>query len=327
MKIRNPFLISSEFIPQKHFIMQNETKSIISLLSSGENVFIIANSEIGTADLVENVIYQLEKEKIPTLYFNLGNNANLNSFLISIAEKLDKENYSNYPLNELLVKVSEILLNLRWKCVLAINNIQFADDELINYINTLLTENNLKGEKINFVLVGPEKLNIGKNIQKINLNINSENELKRYILKSFGIGKIKINKKVVTKIIDWSEFDFYTLKLVCSKLWSLNKPKISKNDLNFVISNLLSEYEPLFLQMKKLLSDYQWKLLKAIAIDKNSIQITSVSFINKYKLNAPSSVKTAATALQGKGLIIKSGKVYKLTNIVLSRWLELHPIA
>jgi hypothetical protein len=327
MKTQNPFLIRSEFIPQKHFIMQNETKSIISILSSGENVFILANREIEKADLVENVFYQLEKEKITTLYFNLRKNVNLKSLLISIAEKLTKDTYSNYPLNDLKFKLVEILIHHRGKCVIAFNNIQFAEEELVNYLDSLIAEKKINSEKINLILVGPEKLNIGNNIPEINLNLNSEGELQKYISKSFGKGRIKINKKVITKIIDWSEFDLYTLKLVCSKLWSLNKLKITKNDLKFVLSNLLSEYEPLFLQMKKLLSDYQWKLLKAIAIDKNSIQLTSVSFINKYGLNAPSSVKTAITALQEKGLIIKSGKVYKLTNIVLSRWLDLHHLA
>lgn len=320
MKIANPFLIRKEFKPQKHFFGENETKSINKILSSGKNVYIISNNVIEKTELIENIFHQLGKQKTITIYYNLRNTSYLKPFLLHLAVKLNINNYSNYTSDELLVKIVEILLNLKKKCVIAIDNIQFAEEELINSLYKVILEGVLSNEKINFIFAGLEKPKIGKYFQEI--HFNSQIELQKFILKTFNKAKIKINKKNVERIIEWAESDYYTIKLICSRLWTLNRQKITKNDIDFVLSNLLFEYEKTFLLIKNILSDYQWKLFVAIALNKNPIQITSANFINKFNLNAPSSVKTAITALRAKGLITQNNKNYKLTNVILSRWLN-----
>ncbi len=326
MKTENPFLIRSEFIPQKHFTRKDETSLILHLLSEGNNIFILAADGAGKTDLIENIFYQLKKQKIKTIYFNLRNNSNLKDLLLQFFERKREEDYSksDSPLSEQSANLKEHLSGKKKGIVVAIDNIQLADKDLLSFLQNKFIDQPPINNKIRLVLSGSEKLNISKNIQEIKLNLIPEIELQKYIVKTFNKEKIKIDKKLAIKIISWSESNFYTIKLVCSKLWSLNKKKVKENNLDFVILNLLNEYENIFLQIKKLLSDYQWKLLKAIAIDKDSIQITSANFIKEYELNAPSSVKTAVTALQDKGLIFKSGKTYKLTNVLLSRWLKIN---
>jgi len=79
----------------------------------------------------------------------------------------------------------------------------------------------------------------------------------------------------------------------------------------------------LILLIQKLLSSYQWRLLQAIALEEIAEQITSAGFIDKYSLNAPSSVKTAVDALLEKELIIRIEKSYKLTDPILRKYLIL----
>ena len=329
MKTENPFTIRTNFTPQKHFGRKKETEFILQILSEGENIFVVAPEGIEKNDLFENLLYQLNRQKTKTLHFDLENTSTLKEFLLQSNKLLSKNNSikSDDMLADQSSEIVELISALKKKCVIVIGNVQFAETSLLNFLKTEIMELTLNNDKLSLIVSGSENLISANNFQSIVLNNITDLELQKYIIKTFKKEKTKIDKKVVKKIIDWSDSDSLTIKLICSRLWSLKKQKIKENDLVIVLKNILNEYERLFLQIKKLLSDYQWKLLRAIAVDKDAIQITSTNFIKKYELNAPSSVKTAVTALQEKGLIIKSDNTYKLTNVILSRWIEFHHLA
>jgi len=71
-----------------------------------------------------------------------------------------------------------------------------------------------------------------------------------------------------------------------------------------------------------LLTDYQWKVLIAIAIEGNAKLITSKDFIAKHNLGTPSSVHSAVKALLSKEMIYKEQEDYFIYDVFLERWLE-----
>jgi len=109
---------------------------------------------------------------------------------------------------------------------------------------------------------------------------------------------------------------------LCNRLYSENYKEISTEQINDVFERLLDENVYYFENIKQLLTDLQWKLLRAIAKEEKVKEINSNSFITKYKLGSPSSVNTAVKSLLKKELIYKENDHYFVYDILFSKWLE-----
>ena len=88
------------------------------------------------------------------------------------------------------------------------------------------------------------------------------------------------------------------------------------------LQQILKENEPVYYNFRNLLTDYQFKLLKAIAKEKAVAMPNSKDFIYKYKLNTPSSVESALKALSDKEMIYYEEGKYLVYDVFLSLWLE-----
>jgi len=353
MKNRNPFLFSNNFTPAKIFGRKKETKLAIVKLRENENLVILAPDGTGKTKLIENIIYQLgKKQKVHTYYFDLNLISNMNNFLIQFIGKIAKEmdyplslngnatenlaadeiyekinDYSETKLFKIFNELLEEMNSSKIASVIAFNNIQAADKFSADkfsadtferkVLNPLLIRINISS-----ILAGTNNPFKSKHLYEIRLPRLSEKTLQKYIVDGFNSAVKKIEQKEVKNIITWADYDIHLINLLCSKLWLQDKNRIKRSLVNLSISQLVSEGERLFFQIKKLLSSYQWKLLESIAVDKDPIQITSAGFIEKYELNAPSSVKTAIVALQEKGMVYKDNKTYKLSNPLISHWIR-----
>ena len=81
-----------------------------------------------------------------------------------------------------------------------------------------------------------------------------------------------------------------------------------------------------FLERRALITGKQWDYLVAIAKEGSVSQPYSNSFLQKYRLGAPSSVDRILEALVEKELVLveKSPETisYRVYNVFLSRWME-----
>jgi DNA-binding MarR family transcriptional regulator len=112
-------------------------------------------------------------------------------------------------------------------------------------------------------------------------------------------------------------------------VFSLAKDKI---DLDLVkqacaeLFELLKNSEAAFFQYRKLLTPAQWNVLISIAKEDEVLQITSKKFVEKYAICTPADVRRIVKALIDKELLLetptKTGIVYQVYDVFLSRWLE-----
>jgi hypothetical protein len=102
--------------------------------------------------------------------------------------------------------------------------------------------------------------------------------------------------------------------------------KITLKDVRFVCAAILREGMNGYLERRNLLTDKQWRFLKAVAKEGFVAQPTAGEFLNKYKLGTAATVKRIVTSLVEKELLLETlsleGKSYCVYNVFLSRWLE-----
>ena len=92
------------------------------------------------------------------------------------------------------------------------------------------------------------------------------------------------------------------------------------------ISFILDSEKERFLEIRRLITRSQWKMLKAIAAEGTVSQITSSAFLTKYGIPSSSAALRNIKALTEKELVLAepSGQnvTYSVYNVFLSRYLE-----
>ncbi len=158
--------------------------------------------------------------------------------------------------------------------------------------------------------------------EMMNLNKINDAEYISFILLKFRENKIQIEESIVKRIIEFTNTYTYYVQYLCNKLFSNYKIKIEEHSLRVTIEMILKENEDVFLEYKNLISQQQWNLLKAIAKEKGIKSVTSMEFIKKHGLTAPSTINNSIRSLLEKELIYFEGGKYYVYDLFFSRWLE-----
>jgi len=147
-----------------------------------------------------------------------------------------------------------------------------------------------------------------------------------FITDIFQKNGIEIEQDALNFIMNWTKgYTFYT-QSVCNMVFSLAKDKIDLDLVKQACAELLKNSEAAFFQYRKLLTPAQWNVLISIAKEDEVLQITSKKFVEKYAIGTPADVRRIVKALIDKELLLetptKTGVVYQVYDVFLSRWLE-----
>lgn len=147
-----------------------------------------------------------------------------------------------------------------------------------------------------------------------------KNKYKKFIQSKFKKNNINIDYEALNFILEWTKVHTYYVQYVCNKIFSSAENEININDVKYQCSLILNENEPLYLNYRNLLSNFQWELLKAIALEDGIKKITSKEFIHKYKLGSASSIQRGIKSLLLKELISYEENKYYLQDVFFSKW-------
>jgi uncharacterized protein len=248
----------------------------------------------------------------PSVEFNMQNSKYAENTLEQIFDYLQKQNR---------------------RIVIAIDEFQ----QIINYpeknIEALIRANVQKLKNVNFIFSGSHKhlllsMFTGhgrpfyQSTEMVHLESIKPEEYIKFVQMHFEKDKRKIKEEQVLPALTWCRHHTYYLQYVFNKIYGLNEKVISNEIVNNALLNILKENEIIYYNYKKLLTDYQWNLLKAIAKEGAVKMPTSKDFIRKHDLSTPSSVKTALVALLDKEMIFEDAGAYMVYDVFLSKWLE-----
>lgn len=157
--------------------------------------------------------------------------------------------------------------------------------------------------------------------QLLLLNPLDQIKYKKFIGNFFKKAGLMIDDSLINSIFSWSRRQTYYVQLICNKLFAkeLEPDEILLKE---VQQEILQQESPLFSTYQHLLTDYQWKLLLAVAVAEKVANPTSQEFIQTYQLGATSSVSTALNTLIKKEFIVYYNEHYCLHDTLLMRWLQ-----
>jgi len=137
---------------------------------------------------------------------------------------------------------------------------------------------------------------------------------------------LNIQEDAIDFILDFSRLHTFYTQSLCNRVFASGIKMITHEDVYKICRELITEHEPLFFQYRNLLTQIQWKLLKAIAKEGKVYQPNSKGFIEKHKVGIPANIQRAIESLLNKEMIYKgndsSGAFYSVYDVFLSRWME-----
>ncbi len=143
----------------------------------------------------------------------------------------------------------------------------------------------------------------------------------RFITSHFIRNSRKVEEGAVSEILTWCRCHTWYVQFLCNKLFETGDP-INTETILITRQEILSSYEPFYLEYRNLLTRHQWQLLKAIARTNFSNKLTSGDFIRTNNLTNASTVKRGVDALLEKEMIFRKSDYYFVYDVFFSRWLE-----
>ncbi len=148
-----------------------------------------------------------------------------------------------------------------------------------------------------------------------------------FIIEQFRQGKKRISSEVATFIYDYCLGFTAYIQQVCNHLYDEDKNTITEELVLATVGELLKQYEPFYLKIKKPLTVIQFKVLRAIAQLKRVYAINGKEFMGKAEITNAASATKAVMALLKNDLIYtdtdEAGKeFYSIDDVLFMRWLE-----
>lgn len=144
----------------------------------------------------------------------------------------------------------------------------------------------------------------------------------QFIVSKFEETKKTISYETAFELIEWLDNYTFYVQNYFNKLWFITRKVVTSDDIQAAKQQVLTEREYIYTNLRKLLTDGQYHLLKAIAVSGEVKQPTSFGFVGKFKLGTPSSVNSAIKALLQKELIYHEYEAYKVYDVFLEKWFQ-----
>ncbi|MBX7206028.1 MAG: ATP-binding protein [Bacteroidia bacterium] len=160
----------------------------------------------------------------------------------------------------------------------------------------------------------------------MNLDYIKTSDYAGFISKQFAAHRRKITPEAIEFILEWTYCHTYYTQFLCNRLYESAGKNCTLGDVLAVCEQIHNQEEGIYYQYRNMLTQSQWNLLKAVAIDERIHRPNGKDFIHKHKLGAISSINRSIESLLEKELIHKAVNVpepyYMMNDKFLMRWLQ-----
>lgn len=300
---------------------------ILASTSLNEFINVFGNSVINAIESKPEKFFK----KVKDLFSNLRPVISIDSLTGSPSFQLTID--SKHEAEKSIEGIFNYLKSQKKRIVIAIDEFQQVAQYPEKNVEALLRTNIQKLTNTVFLFSGSKKhllLSIFedknrpfyKSTQLIELDKIEKQVYSDFIINHFSKSDKKISKQQCDQILEWTYIQTFYVQYICNRIFGKNIKQISESMINETLIEILKEQEITFINYRNLLTDYQWKIIRAIAAEGQVKSVLSKNFITKHKLNTPSSVKTAVDSLIAKEILVNDNSGYYVQDILFQRWLE-----
>lgn len=148
-----------------------------------------------------------------------------------------------------------------------------------------------------------------------------------FIRRMFAKGSMEIRDEELRFILEWTRGHTFYTQMLCNTLYMQARHKtIRQEDVAWAASSILVSERDRFLEIQRLVTPAQWKMLRAIAREGSVSAPTSAAFLKKHGISSGATALRNLTALVDKELLLAepdgNKTTYRVYNVFLSRFLE-----
>jgi len=146
-----------------------------------------------------------------------------------------------------------------------------------------------------------------------------------FIVAMFHKYKKEMSPAIAEEILKWGNVHTYYIQQICNRVFTATTKQVTPELWKQQVYDLLKEQEIVFFGYRSLLTNIQWRLLKAIACEEMVYQPTGTEFMSRYKLTNSATIIQTLKALQQYELIYKDfdkdgRSFYSVYDVFFQKW-------
>lgn len=153
------------------------------------------------------------------------------------------------------------------------------------------------------------------NLERLDKHVYTE-----FVHNHFDQTGISISVNDIESGIDWTNLHTFYSQYLFNAIWGSGNKKITRTDIEEIKEGIIVSRDVLYGNYRNLLTDNQYQLCRAIALENEVNQPNSMDFIRSHKLGSVSTVNSALKVLVEKELIYKESGSYKLYDVFQAHW-------
>lgn len=232
-----------------------------------------------------------------------------------------------------LSEIFHFLNNLNRPVILALDEFQQISKYPNQNMEAILRTHVQNMHNVNFVFAGSMKhimLEMFGSVKRpfyqstdvMNLGPIPIEEYAPFIQQKMSLGRKTIDKEAIVEILNQCRGYTYYIQSICNKLYASTYKKIDLSHVSLILNKILDESEDYYVNYKKILPEFQWKLMRAIALENGATGMTSKNFIQNYGLSTHGTIQTALKSLIEKEMVIEDDNKYYIQDVFLEKWLQ-----
>jgi len=355
----NPFILEP-FRSKEYFCdRERETEEIIRNIANGRNTTLISPRRLGKTGLIFRVFEEIKERALPyeTIYADISDTISLEDFIKVLSDavvaKLNKQQriaaFTGSPQvsftfsdenqkQSTLIDVLAYLENYPQKIVVAIDEFQqIREYDGIN-MEAVLRKNIQHLHNVRFIYCGSKKhtmTDMFTNAKKPFYESTSFCYLTKlpvsvyapFIREKFEEAGKTIDNDSIDYILEWTRVHTYYTQRLCNEVFAQSDGNVDNTVVQKAIQTILESERERFLELRRLITRSQWKMLAAIAKEGSVTQITASAFLSKYGITSGPTAIRNVQALIDKELVLattdEGGTSYSVYNVFLSRYLDM----
>lgn len=326
-KLNNPFVIYG-YKGREYFCdREQETKTLLRALHNERNIVLISPRRIGKTGLIHHAFAEIARtdNDIRCFYMDVNATRNLTEFIHYFAKKVIGK-------VDTLEKIFDYLKLSEKRIYIAIDEFQQVAEYPEKGTEALLRSYIQFLPNVYFIFAGSKqhimsdmflsaKRPFYQSAQIMNLPLIDESKYLEFANRLFLPNGQMMSKEVFHHLYTSLDGQTWYLQVVLNRLYEM-KEAITTEAIDSTIEELVDEQDVAFNSYYESLTNNQAALLSAIAQEECVSSVTSMEFISKYRLPAPSSISIALTALINREFVYKQDNTYIVYDRFFARWLR-----